>query len=208
MAAPGPSNQLARLVIDELMEFSGETQRVEYNMLMAINDVIGMAEEKLTTKEAHIEIMEAESTWSPRTRGIAWRKPPRTAFVDEYASGTYEREDARLSKFESISTTVQSEMGPTKINTVLRHHRASSKAHYLSDTMKEIKLWDIKFSYASFLSNIDPNAHLTFELNSIGHLRSLSKAHLPSLNVDPFLACYIASKLQVPLSMDNPFQPA
>ncbi|GJV28592.1 hypothetical protein Tco_1385040 [Tanacetum coccineum] len=38
--------------------------------------------------------------------------------------------------------------------------------------------------------------------------RSLSKAHLPSLNVDPLLACYIASKLQVPLSVDNPFQPA
>ncbi|GJS25005.1 hypothetical protein Tco_0453637 [Tanacetum coccineum] len=37
---------------------------------------------------------------------------------------------------------------------------------------------------------------------------SLSKAHLPSLNVDLFLACYIASKLQVPLSVDNPFQPA
>ncbi|GKC41790.1 hypothetical protein Tco_1059512 [Tanacetum coccineum] len=91
MAAPGPSNQLARRAIDELMEFSGETQtssvecydlgnvamndpeefydalfclrddkRVEYNTLMAINDVIAKAEEKLTTKEAHLEIMEAE----------------------------------------------------------------------------------------------------------------------------------------------------
>ncbi|GJU76679.1 hypothetical protein Tco_1273749 [Tanacetum coccineum] len=99
MAAPGPSNQLARRAIDELMEFSGEThvtkymkffieqqiaetmhfinvmreeahsstnrlaqddKMVEYNTLMAINDVIGKAEEKLTTKEAHIDIMEAE----------------------------------------------------------------------------------------------------------------------------------------------------
>ncbi|GJS36773.1 hypothetical protein Tco_0535155 [Tanacetum coccineum] len=63
MAAPGPSNQLARRAIDELMEFSGETQgdkRVEYNTLMAINDVIAKAEEKLTTKEAHLEIIEAE----------------------------------------------------------------------------------------------------------------------------------------------------
>ncbi|GKE55484.1 hypothetical protein Tco_1494669 [Tanacetum coccineum] len=99
MAAPGPSNQLARRAIDELMEFSRETQvpkymkffieqqiaetrqieamndpdefydalfclrgdkRVEYNTLMEINDVIAKAEEKLTTKEAHLEIMEAE----------------------------------------------------------------------------------------------------------------------------------------------------
>ncbi|GJS15573.1 hypothetical protein Tco_0410045 [Tanacetum coccineum] len=124
MDAPGPSNQLARRAIDELMKFIGETQvpkymkffieqqiaetrrfinvmreeahssrnrlaqlnamisemeamndpeefydalfclrddkRVEYNTLMEINDVIGMAEEKLTKKEAHIEIMEAE----------------------------------------------------------------------------------------------------------------------------------------------------
>ncbi|GKE21345.1 hypothetical protein Tco_1432857 [Tanacetum coccineum] len=95
MAAPGPSNQLARRAIDELMEFSGETQvpkymkffieqqiaetrpmndpkefydalfclrddkRVEYNTLMAINDVIAKAEEKLTTK-VHLEIMEAK----------------------------------------------------------------------------------------------------------------------------------------------------
>ncbi|GJW59559.1 hypothetical protein Tco_0108894 [Tanacetum coccineum] len=124
MAAPGPSKQLARHAIDEIIEFSGEIQvpkylkffieqqiaetrsfinvmreqvhsstntlaqlnamilemeamndpeefydalfclrddkRVEYNMLMAINDVIAMAEEKLTTKEAHLEIMKAE----------------------------------------------------------------------------------------------------------------------------------------------------
>ncbi|GJS46807.1 hypothetical protein Tco_0596928 [Tanacetum coccineum] len=99
MAAPGPSNQLARRAIDELMEFSGETQqahssrnrlaqlnamisemeaindpeefydalfclrggkRVEYNTLMEINDVIAKAEEKLTTKEAHLEIMAVE----------------------------------------------------------------------------------------------------------------------------------------------------
>ncbi|GKC86559.1 reverse transcriptase domain-containing protein [Tanacetum coccineum] len=39
-------------------------------------------------------------------------------------------------------------------------------------------------------------------------LLSILKAHLPSLTIDPLLACYIASKLQVPLSVDNPFQPA
>ncbi|GJR13018.1 hypothetical protein Tco_0795670 [Tanacetum coccineum] len=74
MAAPGPSNQLARRVIDELMEFTmndlegfydalfclRHDKRVEYNTLMAINDVIAKAEEKLTTKEAHLEIIEAE----------------------------------------------------------------------------------------------------------------------------------------------------
>ncbi|GJY47701.1 hypothetical protein Tco_0436764 [Tanacetum coccineum] len=41
-----------------------------------------------------------------------------------------------------------------------------------------------------------------------GRAASLSKAHLPSLTVDPLLACYLASKLQVPLSVDNPFQPS
>nr|GEY47970.1 phospholipase-like protein [Tanacetum cinerariifolium] len=35
-------------------------KRVEYNTLVAINDVIAKAEEKLTTKEAHLEIIEAE----------------------------------------------------------------------------------------------------------------------------------------------------
>ncbi|GKB70368.1 hypothetical protein Tco_0931780 [Tanacetum coccineum] len=88
MAAPGPSNQLARHAIDELMEYSGETQlnaiisemeaindpkefydalfclrddrRDEYNTPMAINDVIAEAEKKLTTKEANLEIMEVE----------------------------------------------------------------------------------------------------------------------------------------------------
>ncbi|GJZ91087.1 hypothetical protein Tco_0663014 [Tanacetum coccineum] len=37
-----------------------DDKRVEYNTLMAINDVIAKAEEKLTTKEAHLEIIEAE----------------------------------------------------------------------------------------------------------------------------------------------------
>ncbi|GJU70676.1 hypothetical protein Tco_1262081 [Tanacetum coccineum] len=37
-----------------------DDKRVEYNTLMAINDVIAKAEEKLTTKEAYFEIMEAE----------------------------------------------------------------------------------------------------------------------------------------------------
>ncbi|GJU55535.1 hypothetical protein Tco_1229249 [Tanacetum coccineum] len=34
-----------------------DDKRVEYNTLMAVNNVIAMAEEKLTTKEAHLEIM-------------------------------------------------------------------------------------------------------------------------------------------------------
>ncbi|GKC78104.1 hypothetical protein Tco_1128878 [Tanacetum coccineum] len=38
--------------------------------------------------------------------------------------------------------------------------------------------------------------------------KSLSKAHLLSLTVDPLLAYYTTSKLQVLLSVDNPFQPA
>ncbi|GKF86593.1 hypothetical protein Tco_0254420, partial [Tanacetum coccineum] len=37
-----------------------DDKRVEYNTLMAINDVIAMEEEKLTTKEAHLEIMKGE----------------------------------------------------------------------------------------------------------------------------------------------------
>ncbi|GJY74072.1 hypothetical protein Tco_0478503 [Tanacetum coccineum] len=40
--------------------FLRDDKRVEYNMLMAINDVIAKAKEKLTTKEAHFEIIEAE----------------------------------------------------------------------------------------------------------------------------------------------------
>ncbi|GKC59393.1 hypothetical protein Tco_1086991 [Tanacetum coccineum] len=35
-----------------------DDKRVEYNTLMAVNDVIAKAEEKLTTKEAHLEIIE------------------------------------------------------------------------------------------------------------------------------------------------------
>ncbi|GJS32384.1 hypothetical protein Tco_0530766 [Tanacetum coccineum] len=38
--------------------------------------------------------------------------------------------------------------------------------------------------------------------------QSLSKAHLPSPTIDPLLACYLALKLKVPFSVDNPFQPA
>ncbi|GJU97157.1 hypothetical protein Tco_1326428 [Tanacetum coccineum] len=74
MAAPRPSNQLARRAINELMEFTmndpeefydalfclRDGKRVEYNTLMEINDVMAKAEEKLTTKEAHLEIMKAE----------------------------------------------------------------------------------------------------------------------------------------------------
>ncbi|GJS09097.1 hypothetical protein Tco_0365893 [Tanacetum coccineum] len=109
MAALGPSNQLARHAIDELMEFSRETQemvamndpeefydalfclrddkRVEYNTLMAINDVIAKAEEKLTTKEAHLEIMEAEinPVWSLHYDNSAWLHRVVSAFQDKGA---------------------------------------------------------------------------------------------------------------------------
>ncbi|GJV05896.1 hypothetical protein Tco_1343552 [Tanacetum coccineum] len=37
-----------------------DDKRVEYNTLMAVNGVIAKAEEKLTTKEAHLKIIEAE----------------------------------------------------------------------------------------------------------------------------------------------------
>ncbi|GJY38328.1 hypothetical protein Tco_0424692 [Tanacetum coccineum] len=93
MAAPGPSNQVARRAIDKLMKFTQSSRKIlaqlnviileieamndpeefydalfylrddkrdECNTLMAINDVIAKAKEKLSTKEAHLEIMEAE----------------------------------------------------------------------------------------------------------------------------------------------------
>ncbi|GJR41692.1 hypothetical protein Tco_1309795 [Tanacetum coccineum] len=57
-----PTDYCIRFKLADSVPKQGDDKRVEYNTLMAINDVIGMAEEKLTTKEAHIEIMEAEST--------------------------------------------------------------------------------------------------------------------------------------------------
>nr|GEW78453.1 hypothetical protein [Tanacetum cinerariifolium] len=55
-------------------------KRVEYNKIMAINDVIAKAEEKLTTKEAHLEIMEAEINlfqgwgWFVLSMDVVWIK--------------------------------------------------------------------------------------------------------------------------------------
>nr|GEY37369.1 hypothetical protein [Tanacetum cinerariifolium] len=100
MAAPGPSNVVARRVVDDLIDFSGETVvskfmkfffvqqvadirrfvnrmreeaqtarnciaqltddiREENHKLLELNDVIVEAEERIATKEAHVEIMEA-----------------------------------------------------------------------------------------------------------------------------------------------------
>ncbi|GJY16888.1 hypothetical protein Tco_0387310 [Tanacetum coccineum] len=73
MAAPGPSNAVARRAFDELVEFSGETEdevydtlmclrddrRTEDNKLMALNDLIAKAEEDISVKERHLEIMNA-----------------------------------------------------------------------------------------------------------------------------------------------------
>ncbi|GKB61558.1 hypothetical protein Tco_0917744 [Tanacetum coccineum] len=76
MAAPRPSNLVARCVIDDLVDFSGETsmpkddQRDEKSRLVALNDVIAKADEKIATKKTYVEIMEAASdnlvyTWLP-----------------------------------------------------------------------------------------------------------------------------------------------
>nr|GEW73228.1 hypothetical protein [Tanacetum cinerariifolium] len=68
MAAPGPSNVVARRVVDDLIEFSDETvvpkfmkddMRDENLKLLELNDVIVEAEERIATKEAYVEIMKA-----------------------------------------------------------------------------------------------------------------------------------------------------
>ncbi|GJU15983.1 hypothetical protein Tco_1143949 [Tanacetum coccineum] len=80
MAAPGSSNVLARRVIDDLLDFSGETSleamgdqdevfdslmclrddiQDENTKLMGLNDVIAEAEEKIAMKEEHVKTMEA-----------------------------------------------------------------------------------------------------------------------------------------------------
>ncbi|GJS04415.1 hypothetical protein Tco_0320923 [Tanacetum coccineum] len=73
MVAPGPSNAVARRAVDELVEFRGETEDEVYdtlmclrddrcaedNKLMALNDLIAEAEEDISVKERHLEIMNA-----------------------------------------------------------------------------------------------------------------------------------------------------
>ncbi|GKD88407.1 hypothetical protein Tco_1363914, partial [Tanacetum coccineum] len=67
--------------------------------------------------------------------------------------------------------------------------------------------WTESVEFLLMYSAEDASKHFT-SLICLLYYRSLSKAHLPSLTVDPLLACYLASKLQVPLSVDNPFQAA
>nr|GEX47949.1 hypothetical protein [Tanacetum cinerariifolium] len=68
MAAPGSSNLLARRVIDDLIDFSGETSVAksmkddvwdENTKLMGLNDAIVKAEEKIAMKEEHVKTMVA-----------------------------------------------------------------------------------------------------------------------------------------------------
>ncbi|GJY58828.1 hypothetical protein Tco_0458720 [Tanacetum coccineum] len=70
MAASGSSNLLARRVIDDILNFSGETSvaksmkddiRDENSKLMGLNDAIAKAEEKIAMKEEHVKTMEAAS---------------------------------------------------------------------------------------------------------------------------------------------------
>ncbi|GKB45969.1 hypothetical protein Tco_0896722 [Tanacetum coccineum] len=70
MAAAGPSNILARRVTDDLIDFSEDTLmclrddiRDENTKLMGLNDVIAQAEDKKSTKEAHVKIMQADSSY-------------------------------------------------------------------------------------------------------------------------------------------------
>nr|GEV79380.1 putative reverse transcriptase domain, ribonuclease H-like domain, aspartic peptidase domain protein [Tanacetum cinerariifolium] len=60
-------------------------KRDEYNTLMAINDVIAEAEEKLTTKEAHLEIIEAEI--NPGLKLIHTDNDVHSFFADAESSG-------------------------------------------------------------------------------------------------------------------------
>nr|GEY07423.1 hypothetical protein [Tanacetum cinerariifolium] len=84
MVAPGPSNVIARRVVDDLIDFSGEAAvpkfmnfflsnglqisvglltvddiRDENNKLMDLNAVIAQAEECIAIKEEHIRVMKA-----------------------------------------------------------------------------------------------------------------------------------------------------
>ncbi|GKA45299.1 hypothetical protein Tco_0738095 [Tanacetum coccineum] len=61
MAAPG-GNELARRVVDDLIEFSGQTSmdggdvRVENAKLMGLNELVTQAEEEIEMKEAQLEV--------------------------------------------------------------------------------------------------------------------------------------------------------
>ncbi|GJS66295.1 hypothetical protein Tco_0680859, partial [Tanacetum coccineum] len=83
MAAPGPSNVAARRAIDEIAEFSGETETPKYMKVLrkeeyydslrslrdskrigndrvkGLNELIAQAEDDIWTNESHLEIMEA-----------------------------------------------------------------------------------------------------------------------------------------------------
>nr|GEV68716.1 reverse transcriptase domain-containing protein [Tanacetum cinerariifolium] len=67
MAGTGPSNLVARRVIDDLADFSGETAvskedwHGENNKLMALNDLIAQPEEEIDSKETYVEMMYAAS---------------------------------------------------------------------------------------------------------------------------------------------------
>nr|GEV00075.1 hypothetical protein [Tanacetum cinerariifolium] len=67
MATPGPSILVAMRVIDELYKFSEEVydslmylrddKRAKNDKFMLLNEVIVAAEEDITRKEAHVDIM-------------------------------------------------------------------------------------------------------------------------------------------------------
>ncbi|GKB64259.1 hypothetical protein Tco_0920445 [Tanacetum coccineum] len=85
MTAPGPSNPVARRAMDELTDFSArlnamisemkamddqeevydslmclrDDKRAEHDKLMALNKLIAKAEEDISRKETHIEILDA-----------------------------------------------------------------------------------------------------------------------------------------------------
>ncbi|GKD84306.1 hypothetical protein Tco_1355460 [Tanacetum coccineum] len=71
MTAPGGANQIARHVINDLIEFSGETSVDGYmsffksqddreavrTKLQGLNELIAQAEQEIETKEAQIQAM-------------------------------------------------------------------------------------------------------------------------------------------------------
>nr|GEU97597.1 hypothetical protein [Tanacetum cinerariifolium] len=63
MAVPVLGNQIARRVIDDLVDFSRETDDVrdEQARLGALNDCITQAEEQIEIKEEHVRVMKAEA---------------------------------------------------------------------------------------------------------------------------------------------------
>ncbi|GJV33649.1 hypothetical protein Tco_1394049 [Tanacetum coccineum] len=82
MAGSGPANAIARRAIDEISEFSGETEtpkymkvfisqeivetrrfirvnRIREDKLRGLNETIAAAEDEISTLESHLEIMDA-----------------------------------------------------------------------------------------------------------------------------------------------------